>query len=1350
MGLVSEVILGQFCTFALKALEDKYIANFHLPIDIISKSVAFFPDPASTSSGAYAALSAILLDSILRAKRPEHTSGYIAEICAKPGVTFLVRELLSDISSQDLMGNQSNGSGSSATTGKADSSMLERTKNIATFIEVLAKVCPQTVYQHIPILMPLLESVQAHHIRSAMMNAMGQLVIHTHKTISTATDSILPVEPSDSEASHPFLGEDLANLTSVREALLDILMERAHDVSPFTRSAVLKTWREMLEAGAIPVEKVGTVAAIAVDRIHDRIALVRKNAASLLTVVLEQNPFAGTLNDVATFTTQKEDAEKLLRVRLDELKVLIKSLTAAEGEAMSTGEENEGSSAPTSNDSEDDLESNPAVIEDKVVVDCKYKIAFSSSALQLLQSVAASLPRIKDMLRSETLSDVIEAIRFLSKAVRFDIAGASDAFSNALSLVWHQEKNIQKAIFNAFCSVYICDCDLSLPDVSDEQSSSSSSSSSSSVLSTSQSQSQSSFSSFPLAVLPGPQSMFSSDIIALNLIKLVHSCSSSGGEMVSLEKIIGSVLSDSALNKSIVQTLWTSVSNGGALAVRRAGHSLKKRDVLASSLRILSMVLQNEKGAPSTGEKLQASQIVILTNVVFDEESFAANDFASMKSALLCLQSLPTYLEKVHSSRSYTNTPLYAAIQDLFPLLVKAICGHFVDDRDETMTSKWFSLCEEAVHALFHLHPTPDKVMSTTVNFMFVRLLHSQQQQQQQLDSSSSDRMKCSSAELSRFLFVLGQTALNSLVYIEHIAGYAKKAAIHAATNPTTNLNVSTMNSTMLDNVSMNSSITLPTPLNTPRPNESLSSSSSSSFVGGEKAVNAMEEEMDTAAAVDAEQERILFDAVENDLCLRNILGKFLPIVSFIVANQSGTYSDSTLRLTSVLTLCRFMSTSSVICEASLPLLFTTLEREVSVQVRSTIVIALGDLAFRFPNSVEPWTDRIYMRLSDTSPAVRYNTLMVITHLVLNDMLKVKGQVSQVVLSLNDSCTEVRDLAHVFFKKLADRSNNPVYNLLGDIIGVFSQDESATTAIAATTTSITTSLVGGNSTAKQLTEEEFKETMHFMLSFVKKDKQADNLLERLMLRMGSASSLRQRRYLAFCISELSVTEKGLKKMIELIKNVKEALYDEAVFKYFETALSKAKKSNRSASKAGADGAEVKTTMEELEALLAGIRKLVVHGAEEVMEEDCDENELPASGEQQPSTTTTSDRQTRAPSSRKPPLSNGKKNTSTTAAKKGAKGGSGKAAATKSKRSKKAIAYSEDEDEMEDDIEDDAEDLGIAARDDYAIDEDDEEPVVAKASKLPPKGKGKASKLPPHTSTHGKQNKNDMARALMEL
>ena len=140
------------------------------------------------------------------------------------------------------------------------------------------------------------------------------------------------------------------------------------------------------------------------------------------------------------------------------------------------------------------------------------------------------------------------------------------------------------------------------------------------------------------------------------------------------------------------------------------------------------------------------------------------------------------------------------------------------------------------MHTLFQLHPTPDKVMAAVLHFMYGRLTQQQGEQ---------TRYQCTTSELARFIFVLGQTALNSLVYIEHIAGFAKKAAVLAAT--TGNVNTSSF-----ANTSVNSSITLATPLSTP-----MNSTSVSSFAGGEKAVNAMEDEMDTAAAVDAEQERV-------------------------------------------------------------------------------------------------------------------------------------------------------------------------------------------------------------------------------------------------------------------------------------------------------------------------------------------------------------------------------------------------------------------------------------------------------------------------------------------------------------
>lgn len=113
---------------------------------------------------------------------------------------------------------------------------------------------------------------------------------------------------------------------------------------------------------------------------------------------------------------------------------------------------------------------------------------------------------------------------------------------------------------------------------------------------------------------------------------------------------------------------------------------------------------------------------------------------------------------------------------------------------------------------------------------------------------------------------------------------------------------------------------------------------------------------------------------------------------------------------------------------------------------------------------------------------VRYNTLMVVTHLVLNDMIKVKGQVSHVAMSLCDPAEPVADLAKLFFIKLSERSNNPVYNLLGDIIGTFSRDGSEGNS----TDSIGGSTVSG--TGLVLTTTQFRSVMHFLLSFVQKDK----------------------------------------------------------------------------------------------------------------------------------------------------------------------------------------------------------------------------------------------------------------------
>ena len=490
---------------------------------------------------------------------------------------------------------------------------------------------------------------------------------------------------------------------------------------------------------------------------------------------------------------------------------------------------------------------------------------------------------------------------------------------------------------------------------------------------------------------------------------------------------------------------------------------------------------------------------------------------------------------------------------------------------------------------------------------------------------------------------------------------------------------------------------------------------------------------MGMAAADDADHERVVNHVIEREIVFNNLLGKFHPFIAYIVANENqksksvafggkkegvdGPFSARIVRETSLLALSRYMCVSNTLCEMYLPLLFTVLEREPEAINRTTIMIALADLSFRFPNAVEPWVNRMFARLSDGNTYVRYNTLMVLTHLILNDMVKVKGQVSHVVICLTDPDDRIRELSTLFFVKLSERSNNPIYNLLGDIIATLSRDVPASTANSSSLTASTVVLeggVGGNGKeregaregkvteglesegegqsdkkgegqgdstgpmdvegeeeegntdkdthtrmsdamiteddsevvavavvdidesslpSKTLSQKEFQNTLHFLLSFVKKDKQADLLFERLIIRLSLAQTVRQRRNIAYCISELSVSQKGLKKLIESFKSLREALHDSQVFENIRSTVSKAKRafsfrSGGTAAGGGGTGAgeedgtgavlppvtvagEGKGVVEELENLLKefGVVKSSSAGGEEGEErEDRGENE----------------------------------------------------------------------------------------------------------------------------------------------
>lgn len=400
------------------------------------------------------------------------------------------------------------------------------------------------------------------------------------------------------------------------------------------------------------------------------------------------------------------------------------------------------------------------------------------------------------------------------------------------------------------------------------------------------------------------------------------------------------------------------------------------------------------------------------------------------------------------------------------------------DDAEDTKS--WFAAADQAMSTLFCLSPAPERDCAEAIKTMHHCTL---------LDDRESAEQRTPST-LARFCHVLGGCALHLLIYIEAKASELKEA-------------------------------------NARRP-----ACGAGQSVSGEK--DNLESELGLAAETELEHEQRVGGIIDNEIVGNNLLAIYEPMLVRLVANENGKFGNIILREASVLALCKYMCISLSVCERHLPLLFTTLHGEQKASVRGNIVVALGDLAFRFPNAVEPWTSHIYKRLRDESSHVRSQTLMVLTHLILNDMVKVKGQVSEIVLSLEDDEPRTADLARLFFQELSKRGNNPIYNLMPDIVSRLSQDDA-------------------------VSRETFRNVIPFLMSFITRDKHSELLVEKLCFRFATCSTMQQTQDVAFCLAQLSINEKALRKLDALVKTYMNALFDDDVYKSFLELAAKAKK-----------------------------------------------------------------------------------------------------------------------------------------------------------------------------------------------
>ncbi|ESQ44369.1 hypothetical protein EUTSA_v10005748mg [Eutrema salsugineum] len=429
----------------------------------------------------------------------------------------------------------------------------------------------------------------------------------------------------------------------------------------------------------------------------------------------------------------------------------------------------------------------------------------------------------------------------------------------------------------------------------------------------------------------------------------------------------------------------------------------------------------------------------------------------------------------------------------LFGILESLITGNWLPE------NIYYATADKAISAIYMIHPTPETLASTLIKKSLSTVFDvvGQDQAHNDIDDNIVDILTTVHvAKLSRFLFVVSHIAMNQLVYIESciqkIRGQKTKKDKSAAESQNT---VETQ-----ENNSINAELGL---------------------AASDDAL------LDTLA------ERAEREIVSGGSGEKNLIGDCATFLSKLCRNFSLLQKHPELQASAMLALCRFMIIDASFCESNLQLLFTVVENAPSEVVRSNCTLSLGDLAVRFPNLMEPWTENMYARLRDASVSVRKNAVLVLSHLILNDMMKVKGHINEMAICIEDDVERISSLAKLFFHELSKKGSNPIYNLLPDILGQLSN--------------------------RNLKRESFCNVMQFLIGSIKKDKQMEALVEKLCNRFSGVTDTKQWEYISYSLSLLTFTEKGIKKLIESFKSYEHALAEDLVTENFRSIINKGKK-----------------------------------------------------------------------------------------------------------------------------------------------------------------------------------------------
>ncbi|NWY21165.1 CND1 protein, partial [Aphelocoma coerulescens] len=977
-------------------------------------------------------------------------------------------------------------------------------KGYATFISELAEQIPALVLSNMSVLLPHLDG-ESYTMRNAILAAMAEVLVQVLEG-----DQL----------------EEAARAT--RDKFLDMLQAHVCDVHSFVRSRVLQLFTRIVQCkaslcwgnGALPLTQFQSVVSLAVGRLKDKSVIVVKNAIQLLAAFLSNNPFSSKLNWTDLDEPLKKEVQKLQEMRdrrrptaapviapEEEWEAMLPEVRAATQQLFQPLQEGEEEELEVEETVEGTVEQitgllkklnykSAARLTQKALCRFQGKEPFNgpgeeneeATILGVLKRLyTGSCPgensedpphdnssdKIEEVQEEQPPTELVKQemlVQYLQDAYNFSVK-ITEALNLISKMMYENSVSVVQEAIEFFVTVSQFGVPQALLGVRRM---------------------------LPLiwskepgikeAVLNAYRQLYlnpTEDSERAKAQSLVHSLSlimvdASLGTIQCLEEIISEFVQKDEIRPAVTQLLWERFMEKSPCSAleRRAAVMLLgmmargKPEIVGSNLDILVTVGLSEKAC----EDYRLPQEVC--NVI--------SKLASNPKPALGKNSAPFRLPQNHM---------------LFGCLSETVSKGFAQP-----SSHWIPFMEAAVMLIYQLAEGAEEICADVLHVCSQQALEKlQEADEQKADAGDSpSRVSDGAGSLPTFLLLhlvslVGQVALQQVAHLE---------------------------------VSVSAELRRRRMLKEEKTKKQSDTSTKKQRPQSTGNETTMEEELGLvgATADDTEAELIRSICETELLDGKHLFSAFVPLV-LKICNSPGLYSDSALSAAAALALGKFCMISSEFCDSHLRLLFTMMEKSTLPGVRSNLIIAAGDLAIRFPNLVEPWTSHLYGRLRDPCPSVRQTAGLVMTHLILKDMVKVKGQVSEMAALLIDPEEAIVGVAQNFFGELANKGN-AVYNLLPDIISHLSDPNSG------------------------IEEESFHTIMRHLFSFITKEKQTESLVEKLCQRFRTARTERQYRDLSHCLTLLPVSERGLHKLQDNYDCFADKLQDPTVYNCFQTVLAR--------------------------------------------------------------------------------------------------------------------------------------------------------------------------------------------------